>query len=236
MSKVLKVVLGVVVALVLVIGGLGAYLVLKDSADDQANLAAIGTTVPGGGGAASSSGRATPDGTWKVAPGEGVFVGYRVHEKLRGLDKDVTGRTSDVSGTMTVAGTQVTDVKLTADLTKLQTDDPLRDGAVKRSGLETNRFPDGTFVLTEPVTLAGVPKQGEQGTASAKGNLTLHGVTRPVTVPLTAVWDGDQIRVASAGAGVRIQFQDYGFGALTSPVASTDDFGFFELQLRFVPA
>jgi polyisoprenoid-binding protein YceI len=232
MSKTVKILLGVGVLVVVLVGGLGAFSVLRDSADDEASLAGIGTTVP----ADASSSRTSADGDWKVAPGEGVFVGYRVHEKLRGLDKEVTGRTTGVTGTMTVAGTQITAVDLTADLTKLTTDDPLRDGAVKRSGLETTTYPEGTFTLTSPIVLASAPKAGGPVTTSAKGNFTIHGVTKPVEVPLTAQWDGDQIRVATTGGGVRIQFQDYGFDALNVPVASTDNFGFFEVQLAFVPA
>jgi polyisoprenoid-binding protein YceI len=232
-SKPVKIVLGAVVALVVVIGALGAYALLRDSAEDEATLAAIGaTTVPG----AAPSGRTSPAGEWKVAPGETVFVGYRVHEKLRGLDKEVTGRTPDVSGTMTIVGNQVTAADITADLTALKTDDPLRDGAVKRMGLETNTYPDGTFVLTEPIPLSAPPTAGQEVTATAKGNFTIHGVTKPVEVPITASWDGDQIRVATRGGGVRIQFQDYGFGPLSVQVAQTDDFGFFEFQLLFVPA
>jgi polyisoprenoid-binding protein YceI len=227
--KTLKIVLGVVVALVVVVGGLTAFSFLRDSAEDEASR----SDVPA---AANASGRATPDGQWKAAPGEAVFVGYRVHEKLRGVDKEVTGRTPDVTGTMTIAGSQVTEVELKADLTGLKTDDPLRDGAVKRTGLETNTYPEGSFVLTSPITLPATPKIGEEVSASAKGNFTIHDVTKPVEVPVTARWDGDQIVVKTAGAGVRVQFEDYGFGALNTPFASTDDFGYFEFVLVFVPA
>jgi polyisoprenoid-binding protein YceI len=230
-SKSIKLVVTVVVALVVVVGGLGAWSILRDSAEDPASLASIGSTPPGG-----SSSRTTPEGDWVVKPGAGVFVGYRVHEKLRGIDKEVTGRSSGVTGTMTITGNQVTAVKLEGDLSKLTTDDPLRDGAIKRMGPETDKFPTSTFTLTAPITLPATPTPGAPVNVTATGTLSLHGVTKPVQAPLTAQWDGDQIRVVTAGAGVRIDFADYGFAALKVPVAETDAFGFFELQLLFVPA
>src|SRR5437588_8164825 len=42
------------------------------------------------------------DGTWNV--GSGSVVGYRVHETLLGQSNTATGRTSSVTGSLTVAG------------------------------------------------------------------------------------------------------------------------------------
>jgi polyisoprenoid-binding protein YceI len=216
---------------VVIVVGLGAWSIMRDSAEEPASLGSIGTAPAGG-----PSSRDTPEGDWKVQPGAGVFLGYRVHEKLRGIDKEVTGRSSAVTGTMTISGNQVTAVQLEGDLTKLATDDPLRDGAVRRMGPETDKFPTSTFTLTAPITLPATPMPGAPVNVTAKGDLTLHGVTKPVDAPLTAQWDGGQIKVATAGAGVRVDFADYGFAALKVPVAETDGFGYFELQLLFVPA
>jgi polyisoprenoid-binding protein YceI len=231
-SKLFKVVLGVFVVVVL-LGGAGvAYFVLKDSADDQASLGGItvGSTTYGG------AGRTSADGSWKVQAGDGVFVGYRVHEKLRGLDKEVTGRTSGVTGTMTVAGSAISAASFTGDLKTLKSDEQLRDGAIKRMGPETDKFPEAKFVLTGPLALPSAPVVGQKVSITAKGDLTAHGVTKPVEFPLEAQWDGDTIRVATTSGGVRFAFADYGFGALKVPVAETDDFGFLEVQLLFVPA
>src|SRR6185503_3211000 len=104
-SKTFKIVLGVLVAVVVLAGGAVAYEVLHDSADDQASLGAITTGQSPT--TAYGAARTSPDGSWKIQPGENVFVGYRVHEKLRGLDKEVTGRTAGVTGKMTVAGTSI---------------------------------------------------------------------------------------------------------------------------------
>jgi polyisoprenoid-binding protein YceI len=234
-SKTFKILLGAFVVVVVLAGALVASEVLHNSADDQASLGAIATGQSPTG-TASGAARTSPDGSWKVQPGDGVFVGYRIHEKLRGLDKEVTGRTPGVTGTLTVAGTSIPAAAFSADLTGLKTDEPLRDNTIKRSGPETAKFPTATFKLTAPVTLPSAPKKGEKLSATAKGDLTVHGVTKPVEVPLDAQWDGDTIKVATSGQGVRLQFEDYGFAALEVPVATTDDFGFLEVQLLFVPA
>jgi polyisoprenoid-binding protein YceI len=232
MSRTLKTLLGVVVVLIVVVVAGVVFLELRNSADEKASLGAIapGTTAGAG------STRDSADGNWKVQAGDTVFVGFRIHETLRGLDKDVTGRTGTVTGTMTVAGATVPKAEFTADLANLKTDDPLRDGALKRSGPETSRFPQATFKLTAPIALPSAPKAGSEISVTAKGDLTIHGTTKSVDVPLKAKWDGGSQITAATTDGVRIVFQDYGFSQPSTPFATPDDFGFLELQLLFVPA
>ena len=52
------------------------------------------------------------------------------------------GRTPNVTGTMTISGTQLTAATITADLTALQSDDQRRDGQLVDHGLETSTLPD----------------------------------------------------------------------------------------------
>ena len=82
--------------------------------------------------------------------------------------------------------------------------------------------------------LPGTPVKGKKVDVTATGNLTLHGQTKTVHVPLQAEWDGGTISVAG---GAPILFGDYG---MTPPhsgvVARVDDHGTFELQLTFVAA
>jgi polyisoprenoid-binding protein YceI len=231
-SKLLKVLLGCFAALVVVIGAGVAFIVLRDSAEEEASLEAItaGTSLP------DQVARTSADGTWTVEQGDQVWVGYRVHEILRGLDKEVTGRTGDVTGSMTIDGSTITEAELTADLTGLTSDDPIRDNAIRTRGLESATYPETTFRLTEPITLDAPPAMGQPVTATATGDLTVRDQTRSIDIPLTAQWDGDQIAVATVGQGVRLEFADFGFGAIEVPIARTDDFGFLEVQLRFVPA
>lgn len=175
-----------------------------------------------------------PDGTWRVEPGNNQnFVGYRVTEKLFAnvTDTEATGRTDNVTATMTIDGTTVTDVTVTADLRDLQSDNSFRDGRIRSDGLESDDFPEAKFVSTAPITLSAVPAAGETVKTEAKGKFTLHGVTKDVTIQLDGRWDGKQVQVVGS---MPIVFSDYGITAPTAPaVASVDDHGEMELQLFF---
>jgi polyisoprenoid-binding protein YceI len=180
---------------------------------------------------------AGPDGTWTVSATTcalpDCFVGYRVTEKIFAniSDTEATGRTPTVDATMTIAGTTVSDVTVTADLRDLTSDNSFRDGRIKSEGLESDRFPQAKFVLAEPITLSAVPTAGQTVTTQAKGRFTLHGVTKEVTIPLEGRWDGKQIQVVGK---MPIVFSDYGITAPTAPaVASVDGHGEMEMQLVF---
>ena len=177
------------------------------------------------------------DGTWTVKPGTcslpDCFVGYRVTEKLFAniSETEATGRTANVDATMTIEGTTVSDVTVTADLRDLTSDNSFRDGRIRSEGLESDQFPEAKFVLSEPITLAAAPTAGETVKAEAKGKFTLHGVTKDVTLSLEGRWDGKQVQVVGT---MPIVFSDYGITAPTAPaVASVDDHGEMELQLFF---
>lgn len=181
-----------------------------------------------------------PDGTWTVTPATchlpTCFVGYRVTEKLfANISRtEATGRTANVTGTMTIDGTTVKDVTVTADLRDLQSDNSFRDGRIRSEGLESDKFPRAKFVLTQPITLPAVPTAGATTRSEAKGELTLHGVTKRVTTSLEGRWDGKQVQVVGH---LPIAFSEYGITAPTAPaVASVDDHGEMELQLFFDPA
>ena len=242
MSKVTKVV--VVVVAVLVVGGAGLwFFVLRDTSPEVASLDAIDVptnvgTAGSGGPAGSGGGEApaTADGTWEVVAGEDVFVGYRIQELFGGqtIEKTATGRTPAVEGSIVVEGATIPSATFTADLTQLASDEDRRDAAVGTRGLETESFPEATFTLTEPITLPSAPAVGEEITVSATGDLTLHGVTKPVTLELTAEWTGSAITVAGSAP---IVLADFAIDVIEIPgfVTVAAD-GVLELQLVLQPA
>jgi len=218
-------VLGLV--LVVALGVAGWYFVLRSDPQPRATIEETPVVTDG-------SAAAGPDGTWVVKPGSSDnFVGYRVTEKLFAniSESEATGRTDNVSATMKIDGTTISDVTVTADLRDLTSDNSFRDGRIKSQGLESDRFPQAEFVLTSPVELNSVPAAGETVTAEASGDFTLHGVTRSVIIPLEGRWDGTQVQVVGH---LPIAFADYGITAPSaSAVASVDDHGEMELQLFF---
>ena len=225
MSRLTKILIGVgaVVVLLIALAVGGWYLFLKS--DPKAPAEITKTTTVGGG---------TLDGTYRAAPGDpNSFVGYRVTEQLVGgaIDQTATGRTSDVTGSFTITGTTVRDVSVTADLRTLTSDRDQRDNAIKDRGLESNRFPEAKFVLTAPIEEPKLPTAGETVRTTARGDFTLHGVTKKVEIPIEGRWDGRDVQVVGR---VHIVFADYGIQAPTSPVvASIDDQGEMEFQIFF---
>ena len=64
------------------------------------------------------------------------------------------------------------------------------------------------------------------------GRLTLHGVTKPVTAPIEARWDGTTIQVVVKALDLRLG--DYSITPPTGgPIAEVDDHGDLELRVFF---
>ena len=219
------------VAIVLVVAGVAFYLVvLRDDPPDRVAL------TPNDEPADAQAGD-TPAGQWAVRTGDDSFVGYRVRETFAGLSvaSDAVGRTNDVQGSLAVEddGT-VTAADVTAGLQALESDEERRDNAIRSRGLETDRFPEATFTLTGPLELPSPPAAGEDVAVTATGDLTLHGVTRPVEVPVEARWDGSTIEVVGT---IDVAFAEYDIDPPdVGGFVSVEDEGEIELQLTFVRA
>ncbi len=244
MSPKAKTVSVVVVVAVLALVGGGLYWFFRDDSPDAVDLdtAAEGvttTTAPDGEPSTTAAGAPTGiDGTWSVdtATGEfdyesatGTFVGFRIKEELASIGStEAVGRTNAVSGSMTIAGTQVTDAEFTIDLTKITTNESRRDNRVQ-SALQTDQFPQATFELTSPIELGPDSASGAEVNATAKGDLTIHGVTKAVEFPLQAkLVDGTVVVVGS----LDVTFSDFGVQVPSAPIVlSVEDHGVLELQL-----
>jgi polyisoprenoid-binding protein YceI len=149
----------------------------------------------------------TPEGNWNILRGNTTFVGYRVKEKFATVTaaSDAVGRTPTVTGGMSIFGGQVVGAQIIADLRALASDKGKRDEVIRGRGLETNKYPQAAFQLTQPVKLGQVTA-GKVVTLNAVGKMTLHGVTRQVRFPLQGRWDGNTLQVAGR---ITIRFSDY---------------------------
>jgi polyisoprenoid-binding protein YceI len=158
------------------------------------------------------------------------IVGYRVKETLAGIDAEAAGRTSSITGTMTLTGSTVSAVDLTVDMTTFKSDDSRRDSQFNGRIMEVSQFPTATFKLTSPVDIGTIPTDGSSVNVKATGDLTLHGVTKPVAFDLTA--KETQGRIGVVGSTV-ITFADYKIDNPSNGFAETGDTGTMELQLIF---
>lgn len=187
---------GLAALVVLVVGG--TYLYVNVISGDAPDPLALETNPP-----AASGGDVDLDGTWTVA--DGSEAGYRVDEVLNGQDNTVVGRTSDVTGEVTVAGGSATEGEITVDMTTITTDSGSRDGQFRGPIMQTDEFPTSTFTLTSPVSLDGLDDGGPV-TLTASGDLTVRDVTHPIEVQLDVQRTGDGVQVAGSG---EIRFADF---------------------------
>ncbi len=180
------------------------------------------------------------DGTWSVDTAIGSFddfsssfVGFRIDEELATIGaKTAVGRTPGVEGTLEIEGTTVTAVDMVADMTGLTTDDSRRDRALRQQAIETSVHPTATFTLIEPIALGEVPVEGEPVQVEAVGELTIHGVTNPVTIPLQAELVNDVIVVAGELGPFPLELYDIDRPSAAA-VLSVEDEAIMELQLFF---
>ncbi len=232
MGRAGRIVIGTVVAVVLL--GAGAYAFLAFTTDDAPESAAL---------PAAGEGSALPDAGLTADSLEGAysldatrsFVGYRVREKLASLPapNDAVGRTSEVTGSLTVTGLEVNPVEVTADLSTLTSDEEFRDERIRTIGLESDSFPEATFTLSSPISFAEQPAEGTEVRTDANGSLTLHGVTKDVTVPVSARWTSGGIEVAGS---LDIVFADYRDRPTRFGPVNVGDDGTIEFELAFVPS
>jgi polyisoprenoid-binding protein YceI len=240
-------VLGVVLIAVAVLGG-GAlwFFFLRPSGPPPVSLGSLGATTAapagsagsGGGAASCASPAAGIGGTWTTdaaassASGPATFVGYRVREELANIGAaEAVGRTSGVTGSLVIDGTTVTNAEITADLTTLQSDSHNRDRQLSNQALETGTYPRATFTLTAPIELGSVPAQGQVVNVTATGDMTLHGVTKSVQIPLQTRLEGSTIAVAGS---LPVAFADFGIVKPQAMVVlSVADNGTLELLIHF---
>jgi polyisoprenoid-binding protein YceI len=165
--RVRLIVFGVLAAVVLAVVGGYAFLALTgDDAPPPPSLQGR----PASGADASGAGR------WQPVPSAGTFVGYRVNEEYLGVGvRTAVGRTSAVTGTVTVDGRRVQAADLRTDMTKVRSDQARRDDTLRYRGIETDRYPTARFTLDGPFALTAAPRR-------TTGTLDLHGRRAPITV------------------------------------------------------
>lgn len=244
MSKRVKVVLAIVLGVIAAVAGLAWYLGLFSSEPEEASIdeatEILATELDNTDSDNTGDDDATPvaetvtdiTGQWSVEASEATYVGYRIQEVLSSVgDFTAVGRTALVEGELTASGLTIESVSITADLTALRSDSGGRDGQLKTQALETNTFPQATFVLNTPIEIGAIPAAGSNLTTTASGELTIHGVTNTVEVNIEAEVSAGRLIVIG---NMDILMSDYG---ITPPsarvVASIEDQGVMEFSLIF---
>ena len=172
-----------------------------------------------------------PAALWRIT--DASELGYRVKEILFGVDTEGVGRTDQITGNLAIAGSTVTQAEFVVDVASITSDESRRDSQFRGRIMSTDEFPTATFALTQPIELGVEPAEGVSVTATAIGQLTLRGVTNPVTFDVTAQLQNGQIGVLG---NIPVVFADYGIANPSIGGITTEDNGLLEFVLVFVPA
>ena len=174
---------GVVLLVVIVVGGAAIFVKSQPSAAPL--------TLPP---AAARPSTGSADGTWDATTGS--VAGFRIKESALGFSDDVTGRTTAVTGTAVITGGRVVSAVFRIGLTAIAVGGkPVPQFA---TSLDTAAHPDATITLASPARLPAGFGTGRTVTAAFPGQLTLRGVTRPVTITVSARRDGVAIEAAGS--------------------------------------
>lgn len=237
-------IIGAVVALVVVfVGGPFVYInFIKEDAPARLTFEDATTSTTAGSRSSTSASSATSaastatsgtataanpiEGTWTVT--DGSQVGYRVKEVLFGQSTEAAGRTSDVTGQVTITGTTVGAASFTADMTTVTSDESRRDSQFNGRIMNTSEFPEATLTLTQPIDLGTVPDNLVEVTERVTADLTLRGATQSVTFDLKARRNGANLEV---NGSIPITFADYGIPNPTTAGITTEDHGELEFLI-----
>ncbi|MFK7917505.1 MAG: YceI family protein [Ilumatobacter sp.] len=193
-----------------------------DDAADEPDAAV--TTEPAADDAAAPAGF---DGGW--TPTTASEFGYRVDEILGGVNVTAVGRSNEIDGALSIDGSTAS-IEAIVQVENIESDDSRRDNAFRTTIMDVENFPTAEFRTTEPIDFGEIPPEGDQVTATAVGELTLKGVTLPVSVEITAQATADSIGVLG---NIPITFTDYGIDNPSNPAVSLEDDGIVEFVLVF---
>jgi polyisoprenoid-binding protein YceI len=165
------------------------------------------------------------DGTWTVAGGSSA--GYRVHEVLNGADVTVAGSTDQVTGSVVIAGGDLTDADVTVDVASITTDSSRRDSYFRGNVMDVDSDPTAIFSVTGAADLPEL--SGAPVTVPVTGELTLHGVTRQVQTGMSVVRTADGVDVSGS---VPVAFGDFDVEPPDLGFVRVDDQGSVEFFLH----
>lgn len=176
------------------------------AATAQPAPAATPTDVP----AATALAPPTATPTATVAPsaeivleiGTGSVARYLVKEQFARvkLPSDAMGETSDVSGMIVFdanGAVQRERSSIIVELRTLRSDDSDRDDFLETDALESLKFPFAELVVSAVPGLPWPLPTNSTVEFQLQGDMTLHGVTRPLTWDITAEFGSDSVNVSA---------------------------------------
>lgn len=144
------------------------------------------------------------------------LVRYEVTERFAGRDlSTAVGTTRQIAGDILIdrddpsrsqLGTIVINVE------QFESDSSLRDRRIRREFLESERYPESTFVATDFVNLSASVEEQTPYSFDIIGDLTVKETTQTVTWTATVTLDGDRL---TGTASTTILMSDYAVGPIS---------------------
>ena len=168
--------------------------------------------------AASASLASAQTSTWNIDPAHSSVDFTVKHMAL----SNVRGHFGGLKGSITLNEADITksSVSVTIDTTTADTGMSMRDNDIKGPNyFDVAKFPTASFASTSV--------SGSSGHLTVVGNLTLHGITRPVTLdvegPAGPVNGMDKKPHAGYSATATLKRKDFGVGATTPDNMVSDE-------------
>ncbi len=182
--------------------------------------AASAATAPSGSAATKAPSGAT---TYAIA-GDKSEAKITVNEKLAQLPapSDAVLTTNAIQGQLFLgADTKpVEGAKILVDLRTLKSDKTQRDNFIRMNTLQSDQFPLAEYVITGVDGWTGPLKEGQMSSFKILGNMTIHGVTKPVIFDTNAMMQGGTV---IGTAKTSFKFQDFGMTAPNLSIVKADD-------------
>lgn len=110
---------------------------------------------------------------------------------------------------------------ITADISQFKSDSGRRDNAIRGRFLESERYPNVTFVPTQIEGLPNSFQEGQEIPLKITGDLMIRDVTRPVSFDATVKLEGDQL---TGQAMTTILMSEFEFGPINvAGILKTED-------------
>jgi polyisoprenoid-binding protein YceI len=213
-KRVAMLTLGGGVALIVVVFLLVYFVIFPTSSPKPFKLATTSTTAAATATSSASATTGSVGGRWSVVSGS--QAGYRVREKLAFLpaQSDAVGRTSSITGAAALSASggkiTITTASFNVAVNTLKSDRSMRDEKIHEIGLESNRYPTATFVLSAPVSLTESAVAGHVTHASVTGVFTIHGTSKTETLPVEFTLSGSTLEAAGA---ITFPWSEFGMSA-----------------------
>ena len=196
-----------------VVAGALALLVVRacSGPEESAQAPASPTSEPASTAASASSAQPSSEniapvlesGSTAIVVQDGTTARYIVGERGTRLSilSEAIGETSNVTGTIIFNenGSVLSKASvLTVGVDGLTSDESREDGFLRRSSIQTSRFPDATFSINGTEGLDWpLPSEGSVS-FTLLGNMTIRDVTKPVTLVVEAQFTGDSITATAS--------------------------------------